>query len=254
MLSFNFEEQVAFVSGASFGIGRETALRFARAGAKLALIDWAESPGEALAAEIREMGVDARFFKVDVSKENEVQQAIRQIESIWGRLDFAFNNAGIEGQPAPTDQCRLENWNQTIAINLTGTWFAMKSQIPLMRKKHFGVIVNCASVAGLQGIAFMPAYVASKHAVVGLTKVAALELAREGIRVNVVCPGAINTPMLDRFMASSPNAKTNLENSSPIGRVGQPREIADTVLWLCSEGGSFVIGQSIAVDGGWTVP
>lgn len=178
---------------------------------------------------------------------------VKQTVSNFGRLDAAFNNAGIEGDSASTADCGHENWDQVLAVNLTGVWFCMRSEIHQMLKQDSGgVIVNCASVAGLTGIAAMPAYVASKHGVVGLTKVAALDYALNKIRVNAVCPGAIMTPMLERVMGSSAEARQNVVANEPVGRLGTPEEIASMVLWLCSEGASFVTGQAIAVDGGWT--
>jgi len=251
-MMFSFKDRVAFVSGGASGIGKDACFSFAKAGAKVAVIDQQKEEGEGVAGAIQKEGGEAIFLRVDVSKPEELDQAVESIVKRWGRLDFAFNNAGIEGTPSPTVDCSFENWQRTLAVNLSGTWYAMRAQIPVMLRQGSGVIVNCSSVAGLVGIEGMPAYVASKHGVVGLTKTAALEYASKGIRINVICPGAIKNPMLDRFMGSSDEASEAIKSNEPIGRIGEPREISQTLLWLCSEGASYVIGQSITVDGGWT--
>jgi NAD(P)-dependent dehydrogenase (short-subunit alcohol dehydrogenase family) len=169
----------------------------------------------------------------------------------YGRLDYAFNNAGIEGHSAPTHECTLENWEQTIGVNLRGVWLCMKYELPHMIAQKKGAIVNCASVAGLVGFAGLPAYVASKHGVVGLTKCAAMENAKNGVRINAVCPGIIHTPMIDRTTGKDKAVEKIYEDMEPVGRMGQPEEVADVVIWLCSDASSFVIGDAIAVDGGW---
>ena len=169
----------------------------------------------------------------------------------FGRLDYAFNNAGIEGHPANTHECTEENWDDTIQINLKGVWLCMKYQIPAMMEHGKGAIVNCASVAGLVGFAGLPAYCASKHGIVGLTKGAAIEYAKSGIRVNAVCPGVIRTPMIDRFTGKNKAAEKVFEDQEPVGRLGEPEEVAEAVLWLCSDSASFVTGHALAVDGGW---
>jgi NAD(P)-dependent dehydrogenase (short-subunit alcohol dehydrogenase family) len=166
----------------------------------------------------------------------------------YGRLDCAYNNAGIEGAPSSTVECSSENWDRTIDTNLKGVWLCMKYEIPEMLKHGKGSIVNCSSIAGLVGFETIPAYVASKHGVIGLTETAALEFAKKNIRVNAVCPGAIHTPMLDRFTKGE---EQQMANQDPMGRIGRPEEIAESVLWLCSDKASYVTGQSLAVDGGW---
>ena len=246
-------EKVALVTGASSGIGRATALAFAKAGYAVVLGDRADSGGEQVEAEIRGAGGAALFVHCDVAEESDVREMVAQAVAAFGRLDAAFNNAGIEGEPAPTADCTVENWDRTIAVNLRGVWLCMAHEIrQMLSQESGGVIVNCASVAGLAGVPGLPAYCASKHGVVGLTRAAALEYATRNIRVDAVCPGAIETPMLERFMASGEEARQTVISSEPIGRLGRPEEIAAAVLWLCSDGASFTTGQAIAVDGGWT--
>jgi NAD(P)-dependent dehydrogenase (short-subunit alcohol dehydrogenase family) len=170
----------------------------------------------------------------------------------YGRIDYAFNNAGIEGLSAPTHECTDENWEKVIAVNLKGVWLCMKYEIPQMLKQGKGAIANNASIAGLVGFQNIPAYVASKHGVIGLTKNAALEYAKLGIRVNAVCPGVIKTPMVDRFTGKSKEVEKQFESMEPVGRLGQPEEVAEAVMWLCSDSSSFVTGDALPVDGGWT--
>jgi NAD(P)-dependent dehydrogenase (short-subunit alcohol dehydrogenase family) len=245
-----FKNKVALVTGASFGIGRATAILFAHKGAKVVLVDWQEN-SETLEA-ITAFGGEATFIKCDVSQLSEVQKMIRKIISVYGRLDFAFNNAGIEGTSASITDCTEENWDKTIGVNLKGIWGCMKYEIPEMLKHGNGAIVNCASIAGLVGYVGLPAYVASKHGVIGLTKTAALENAKLGIRVNAVCPGAIKTPMIDRLTNNKKEVEAQYAAQEPIGRLGNPNEVANAVIWLCSEAASFVTGHAMAVDGGWT--
>ncbi|CAN1521333.1 FabG Dehydrogenases with different specificities (related to short-chain alcohol dehydrogenases) [Flavobacteriaceae bacterium] len=245
-----FKNKVALVTGASFGIGRATAILFAQKGAKVVLVDWHEN-SETLDF-ITAFGGEALFIKCDVSQLSEVQKMIQKTISIYGRLDFAFNNAGIEGASATITECSEENWDKTIGINLKGIWGCMKYEIPEMLKNGNGAIVNCASIAGLVGYVGLPAYVASKHGVIGLTKTAALENAKLGIRVNAVCPGAIKTPMIDRLTNNKKEVEAQYAAQEPIGRLGNPNEVANAVIWLCSEAASFVTGHAMAVDGGWT--
>jgi NAD(P)-dependent dehydrogenase (short-subunit alcohol dehydrogenase family) len=246
-------EKVALVTGASFGIGKATATAFARDGAKVVLADVSAEAGQRAADEIgKTFDVPTLFVKCDVSKSADVERLMKNALDRFGRIDFAFNNAGIEGIPAPTDECTEENWQRTIDINLKGVWLCMKYEIPIMLKQGEGAIVNCASIAGLIGFPSIPAYTASKHGVIGLTKTAALEYAKKKIRVNAVCPGVIDTPMVERFTGRNAEKSAALASGEPIGRMGQPAEIAEAVTWLCSDRSSFVTGHALVVDGGWT--
>lgn len=245
-----FKNKVALVTGGSFGIGRATAIAFASRGAKVVIVDWVDDC-ETYDA-IKEMGGDALFIECDVSKSSDVKAMIEKTIATFGRLDYAFNNAGIEGESASVQDTLEENWDKTIDVNLKGTFLSMKYQIPEILKQGKGAIVNCASVAGLVGFTGLPAYVASKHGVIGLTKTAALESAKQGIRVNVVCPGVIRTPMLDRSTGHKKEVEEQYATMEPIGRLGDPDEVAEAVIWLCSDQSSFVTGHAMAVDGGWT--
>jgi len=244
-----FEGKVALVTGGSFGIGRATAIAFARKGAKVVVADVIED-AETLNL-IQSFNGEAIFVKCDVSKPGEVKAMVDKTIQTYGRLDYAFNNAGIEGASAPTQDCTEENWDKTIGINLKGVWMCMKHQIPQMLKQGKGAIVNNASVAGLIGFPGLSIYVASKHGVLGLTKNAALENAKLGIRVNAVCPGVINTPMIDRLTGKDKEVEKQFEDMEPIGRFGEPEEVAEAVIWLCSDSASFVTGTTLPVDGGW---
>lgn len=244
-----FQNKVAIVTGGSFGIGQASAIAFAKRGAKVLIADWVED-NETLNI-IKKFGGEAFFFKCDVSDETNVRIMIETTLKKFGRLDFAFNNAGVEGASAPTHECTEDNWNKTININLRGVWHCMKYEIPHMLKQGKGNIVNNASIAGMVGFAGVPAYVASKHGVIGLTKSAALEYAKQNIRVNVVCPGVIKTPMVDRATGKNKEVEKQYANMEPIGRLGQPEEVAEAVIWLCSDASSFVTGHTMAVDGGW---
>lgn len=244
-----FKNKVALVTGGSFGIGRATAIAFAKKGARVAISDWVED--DETLNEIKASGGEAFFIKCDVSKSDEVQAMVAKTISMFGRLDYAFNNAGIEGISASSQDCTEENWDKTIGINLKGAWLCMKYEIPEMLKIGKGVIINCASIAGLVGFPGLPAYVASKHGMIGLTKTSALECAKLGIRVNAVCPGAIKTPMIDRLTGNKKEAEEQFAGMEPIGRLGNPEEVANAVLWLCSDEASFVTGHAMAVDGGW---
>lgn len=242
------KDHVAIVTGGAFGIGQATAIAFAREGVKVVVADVVEN--SETVDRIREAGGEAIFIACDVSKASDVEAMVNATIEKYGRLDYAFNNAGIEGGAGPIDQCTEENWDRTLGVNLKGVWLCMKYELPHMRKNG-GAIVNCASIAGMVGFPGLPAYVASKHGVIGLTKTAALENAQAGVRVNAVCPGVIRTPMIDRFTGHDKVAEKAFEDQEPIGRLGEPEEVASAVLWLCSGGASFVTGDSIAVDGGW---
>lgn len=247
------EGKVALVTGGGSGIGRATALAFAREGAKVVVADVVVAGGQETARMITAAGGDATFVQVDVAKAADVEALIKKTVAAYGRLDCAFNNAGIEGEMrARTADASEENWNRVIAINLKGVWLCLKAEIPQMLKQGGGAIVNTASVAGLVGGVGASAYVASKHGVNGLTKTAALEYAKQGIRVNAVCPGGIRTPMLERIMGDNPRASEKIAALEPVGRLGKPEEIAEAVVWLCSDAASFVTGLPMAVDGAMT--
>jgi NAD(P)-dependent dehydrogenase (short-subunit alcohol dehydrogenase family) len=200
---------------------------------------------------IKEAGGTAVFHAADVSNPQDVDALMHKVVETYGRLDCTFNNAGIEGQMGDTPECSLENGNRVIAINLTGVFLCMKYEIPLMLKHGGGSVVNTASAAGLVGLAGGPAYVAAKHGVAGLTKTAALEFAQKGIRVNAVCPGFIRTPMVERVLDKGTFSEEQIFAAEPMHRMGKPEEIAEAVLWLCSDASSFVTGLPMPVDGGY---
>ncbi len=244
------EGKVVLVTGAGSGIGRATALVFAREGAKVVVSDIVVAGGQETVQQIAATGGEAIFVRADVSKAADVEALVTQTVETYGRLDCAFNNAGIEGGVKPTIDCTEEEFDRTIAVNLTGVWLCMKYEIQQMLSQGGGAIVNTASVAGLVGFPGLPDYVASKHGVVGLTKTAALEYAKSGIRVNAVCPGVIQTPMVERGAQLSPGFDELAVSMEPVGRFGQPAEVGEAVVWLCSDAASFVTGHPMVVDGG----
>lgn len=242
--------KVAIVTGGSSGIGRATSLIFAREGAKVVVADVLVEGGEETVSLIKAAGGEAVFIKTDMAKPADVEAMVQKAVSTYGRLDCAHNNAGIEGATGRTADYKEADWDRVIQINLTGVWLCMKYEIQQMLKQGGGAIVNTASDAGLLGVPQMPAYVASKHGVVGLTKTAALEYAKSGIRVNAVCPGVIKTPMVDRITGQRPGRAERMTAAEPVGRMGKPEEIGEAVVWLCSEAASFVTGLPMPVDGG----
>lgn len=245
------ESAVALVTGGAAGIGKAAVLAFARAGAKVVLCDLKTDDGEALAETVRQAGGSAIFVPADVSKGGDADRLVAAAVGAFGRLDCAFNNAGIEGQLAPTGDCSDENFDRVIAVNLKGLWLCLRAEIrQMLSQSGGGAIVNMSSVAGLVGFANLPAYVASKHGVIGLTKSAALEYAARGIRVNAVCPGVIHTEMIDRITSNDPAVEQQFVKLEPMGRMGTPEEIAGAALWLCSTAASFVTGHALTVDGG----
>lgn len=247
-----FEGKVALVTGGSSGIGLSTALAFAKLGASVVVVDWVENKEDNFLQIFNSIGVESLFVQCDVSNGLQVSNMINQLISRFGRLDFAFNNAGIEGLMAKTHECTEENWDKTIDINLKGVWLCMKYEISLMLTQKKGVIINCSSVAGIGGYAGLPSYTASKHGLVGLTKSAALEYATQGIRVNAICPGVIHTPMIDRITGKDKEIEKKYAAMEPVGRMGDPAEVAEAVIWLCSDAASFVTGIAMPVDGGYS--
>jgi NAD(P)-dependent dehydrogenase (short-subunit alcohol dehydrogenase family) len=245
-----FKDKVVLITGASTGIGRATALNFASEGAKVVICDVNEDGGQKTLLDIKKITPDCLFINCDVSQEKEVKDLIQKTIDKFGRLDVAYNNAGVEGQPTSTTDCNAEAWDKIININLKGVWLCMKYEIQHMLKQGGGKIINCSSIAGIVGFEALPAYVASKHGVLGLTKTAALEYASKNIRVNALCPGVIETPMLTRFTQGHNEA---MAEQVPMKRVGQPEEMANCVLWLASDKSSYVTGQALAADGGWIV-
>ncbi len=248
-----FTNKVALVTGATSGIGRATAIAFAREGAQVVVSGRREKEGNETVALIHQSGGEATFVQTDVASGAAVAALVAKTLSAYGRLDAAFNNAGVEGKPGPIHEQTLENYHNIMNANVLGVVLSLKHEIGAMLKNGGGAIVHNSSVGGLVGFPGVAIYVASKHAVLGLTKSTALEYATQGIRVNAVSPGGIETPMFDRFTGGiGTDAHRQLTAMHPIGRTGRPEEIAAAALWLCSDMASFVTGQSLAVDGGWT--
>lgn len=244
--------QVVLITGGGSGIGRATALLCAWEGAKaVGIADVQAATGKETVQKIQNLGVESMFMKIDVSKSVDVMVMVDEMVKQYGRLDAAFNNAGIESADLPTVAESEKDWDQVLAVNLKSIWLCMKREIPQMVGQGGGSIVNTASVAGLVGFQREPAYVASKHGVVGLTKAAALEYAKAGVRVNCVCPGMIRTPMINRVIQGRPEVEARLVAGEPIGRLGTAEEVAEVMVWLCSSRASFVTGHALAVDGGW---
>jgi NAD(P)-dependent dehydrogenase (short-subunit alcohol dehydrogenase family) len=246
----SFEGKVALVTGGAGGIGRVTALAFAQAGAAVVVADRDAAAADLVAKEITSSGGRAAAVQVDVTRNEDVKRMVAFTAERFGRLDAAFNNAGIELEAQPTHECEEDTFDRVIGVNLKGVWLCMKHEITQMLAQGGGAIVNTASVAGLVGAPMMPAYCGSKHGVIGLTKAAAAEYGRHKIRVNAVCPGVINTPMMERAFAADPRRQPRMERLHLLKRVGQPEEIAEAVLFLCSDAASFVTGHPMAVDGG----
>jgi NAD(P)-dependent dehydrogenase (short-subunit alcohol dehydrogenase family) len=244
------QDSVAVVTGGSSGIGRATAQRLAAEGAAVVIADLDSERGEETVTQIREAGGEAEFVETDVTSESDIETMVETAVAEYGGLDVAVNNAGVEGAIAPTHDQSVTDWEQVIAVNLRGVFLGLRAEVPAMLADGGGAIVNTSSLAGLNGLRGGSPYAASKHGVLGLTKSAAAEFGSDGVRVNAVCPGVIETPMLDRTREQS----SQLDQAaaiSPMQRSGEPGEVADAILWLCSREASYVTGESIAVDGGF---
>jgi NAD(P)-dependent dehydrogenase (short-subunit alcohol dehydrogenase family) len=247
-----FENKVALVTGAGSGMGLATAQAFAREGAAVALVDMNGPAVRTAAEQLARAGHQAIAIVCDVTKEAQVKTMVEQTLSAFGRLDAAFNNAGVQSLAMETADATSEEFDRVNAINLRSVWLCMKYELLQMRQQGSGAIVNNSSIGGLIGIPGRAIYHATKHGVIGLTKSAALEYAARGININAVCPGAIETPMVAAMIANEPETMKDITKEQPIGRLGRPEEIASAVLWLCSPGASFVVGHALAVDGGYT--
>ena len=245
-----FINKVVVITGAASGIGRAAAIAFASEGARVAILDRSADALKEAEATARKAGGEVLAITCDVSEPDQVDAAITQVIHAFGRLDVAFNNAGIENKAAPVHEIELAEWDRILGINLRGLFVCMKHELAQMVKQGAGVVVNTSSGAGIRGVAGGAAYAASKHAIIGLTRSAALDYAKQNIRVNAVLPGNIETPMMDRFTGGDAQKAIDLE---PVGRLGKPEEIAEAVLWMASDLGGFVTGAATVVDGGWSL-
>ena len=248
-----FAGKVAFITGAGSGIGRATALAFADRGAAVVIADVSAEASRGVAEEIVRTGGQALGLACDVTVSDDVQTALRQTVEAFGRLDFAFNNAGIEQPPTPLADITEDQWQRVLDIDLRGVFLCMKYEIPLILAAGGGAIVNTSSGAGVKGFLGGGAYGAAKHGVIGLTRCAALDYAAANVRINAICPGIIETPMMDRFSGGTPEGRERVIDQEPVGRMGRPEEIASAVMWLCSDDAAFTVGHALVVDGGQTV-
>ena len=242
------EGKSGLITGGASGIGRATALAFAREGASVTVADIADDAGKKVVDEIESVGGRARFVHVDVTSESDVENAVRSTVEAFGRLDCAVNNAGTTGAGCMIQQISLEDWRKTMSINLESVFLCLKYELPVMQEQKCGAIVNVASGAGLIAVPGLSPYCASKHGVLGLTKTAAVENARCGVRVNAICPGSTDTPMLRAAMDASPVMEKMIMSSLPSGRLGTPDEIAEAAVWLCSDRAAYVSGESMLID------
>ncbi|MEV5521978.1 glucose 1-dehydrogenase [Streptomyces pseudogriseolus] len=252
-MNTSFDGKTALVTGAGSGIGRATAQAYARAGASVVLADLDEAAAQAAADELTSQGHRAIAVRCDVSDETDVAAMVAQTVSAFGRLDMAFNGAGLHVPVTETADALAEDFDLAIAVNLRGVWNCMKHELRQMRQQRSGAIVNCSSQSGIVGTAGLGAYTASKHGVIGLTKSAALEYAPLGIQINVVCPGTTDTPMVQKAVADAPEHMDTIIKEIPTGRLGRAEEIASAVVWLSSPGAAFMVGQAVVPDGGYTV-
>ena len=248
------KNKVALVTGAASGIGLATAKAFAQAGASVVLADWTESGVNAAAESLRKEGYKTLAIVCDVSHDEQVEEMVNKTIATFGRLDAAFNNAGVQNKLAGAADQTIEDFERVTSINLRGVWSCMKYELQQMRKQGSGTIVNCSSIGGILGGAQRGTYHAAKHGVIGLTKSAALEFAPQGIRINTVCPGLIHTAMADEMIAGGQkDALDDMLKAVPVGRLGRPEEIANAVLWLCSDASSLVVGHTLVIDGGYSI-